>query len=162
MKTRNYLLLPFICLLISCNQKPNQEGANIMTTKDQEDIYKENDRFLEAWNQGDANAAASFYTEDGIRVGAMGDIEHGREEIATAYDNLMHKTMPGAKAKMEKGTIRLLTPELIVWQGELEIVKPDGSSSMKGYVVQVMKKVQGRWLILEAHPKLFLPQPPSK
>ena len=134
----------------------------MMTTKDEEDIYKENDKFLEAWNQGNANAAASFFTEDGVRVGAMGDIEHGREEIAKAYDNLIHKTMPGAKGKTEKGTIRMLTPELAVWQGGLEIQKPDGSPSLKGYVVQVMKKVQGRWLILEAHPKLFPPPPPSK
>jgi uncharacterized protein (TIGR02246 family) len=87
-----------------------------MSTKDQEDIYKENDRFLEAWNQGDHKVAASFYTEDGVRVGAMGDIEHGREEIATAYDNLMHKAMPGAIAKMEKGSIRILTPELVIWK----------------------------------------------
>ena len=130
-----------------------------MTTKDQQDIYKENDKFLEAWNQGDAKAAASFYTEDGVRVGAMGDIEHGREEIAVAYENLMHKVMPGAKAKMEKGTIRMLTTEFAVWQGALEIEKPDGSPAMKGYAVQVMEKVQGRWLILEAHPKLFPPSP---
>jgi len=128
-----------------------------MTTKDEEDIYRENDNFLEAWNKGDAKAAASFFTEDGVRVGAMGDIEHGREEIAVAYDNLLHKGMPGAKAKMDKGTIRMLTHELAVWQGGLEIERPDGSPPMKGYVVQVMKKVEGRWLVLEAHPKLFPP-----
>jgi uncharacterized protein (TIGR02246 family) len=156
MKTRNYLLLSFLLLNISCNQQSHQERENIMT-KSEESIYMGNDRFLEAWNQGDAKAAASFYTEDGVRVGAMGDIEHGREEIATAYDNLMHKAMPGAKAKMEKGSIRILTPELAVWQGGLEIQKPDGSPAMKGYVVQVMKKVNNKWLILEGHPKLFPP-----
>ena len=130
-----------------------------MPTKDEEDIYKENDKFLEAWNQGDTKAVASFFTDDGVRVGAMGDIEHGREEIASAYENLMHKAMPGAKAKMEKGTIRMLTPELALWQGGLEIQKTDGSTPMKGYVVQVMKRVNNKWMILEAHPKLF---PPSK
>ena len=128
-----------------------------MTTNDEENIYKENENFLEAWNQGDVKAAASFFTEDGVRVGAMGVIEHGREEIATAYDNLLHKGMPGAKAKMEKGTIRMLTPELAVWQGGLEIQKPDSSPPMKGYVVQVMKKVNNKWMILEAHPKLYPP-----
>ena len=133
-----------------------------MTTKDEQDIYKENDSFLEAWNKGDAKAAASFFTEDGVRVSAMGDIEHGREEIEMAYDKLIHKTMPGAKAKMEKGTIRMLTPELAIWQGGIEIEKPDGSPSLKGYVIQVMKKVQERWLILEAHPKLFPPAPPKQ
>ena len=130
-----------------------------MTTKDQEDIYRENDSFLEAWNRGDAKAAASFYTEDGVRVGAMGDIEHGRAEIEKAYDHLLHKGIPGAKATMDKGVIRMLSPELAVWQGGLEIKKPDGSPPMKGYVVQVMKKVQGRWLVLEGHPKLFPPPP---
>ena len=133
-----------------------------MNPKDEENIYKENDNFLEAWNKGDAKAAASFFAEDGVRVGAMGDVEHGREEITTAYENLMHKAMPGAKAKMEKGTIRVLTPELVVWQGGIEIEKPDGSPPMKGWVVQVMKKVNDRWLVLEAHPKLFPPPPASK
>ena len=155
MKTKNYLLLSFLFLIISCNQQSNKERGNIMTTNDEESIYKENDSFLEAWNQGDAKVAASFYTEDGVRVGVMGDIEHGREEIAAAYDNLMHKAMPGAKAKMEKGSIRILTPELVIWQGGLEIQKPDGSPAMKGYVMQVMKKMNNKWMILEAHPKLF-------
>ena len=132
-----------------------------MSTKDNDDIYKENNSFLEAWNNGDAKAAASFFAEDGVRVGAMGDIEHGRGEITAAYENLLHKAMPGAKVKMEKGTVRMLTPELAVWQGGLEIGKPDGSPPLKGYVVQVMKKVQGRWLILEAHPKLFPPPLPA-
>lgn len=158
MKLTNFILLPFLFLIISCNQQSNQKGGNIMNEKEEQAIYNETELFLRAWNQGDAKAAASFYTEDGVRVGAMGDIEHGREEIAKAYDNLMHKAMPDAKAKQEKGTIRMLTPELAIWQGGLEIQKPDGSPPMKGYVVQVMKKVNGKWMILEAHPKLF-PQP---
>jgi uncharacterized protein (TIGR02246 family) len=130
-----------------------------MTTGDEDEIYKENDSFMEAWNQGNAQLAASFFTEDAVRVGAMGDIEHGRDEIEKAYDKLMHMTMAGAKGKTEKGIIRMLTTELAVWQGGLEILKPDGSPSLNGYVVQVMKKVNNRWLILEAHPKFFPPSP---
>jgi uncharacterized protein (TIGR02246 family) len=128
-----------------------------MITKDENEIFKANDSFMEAWNQGNAKLAASFFTDDAVRVGAMGDIEHGREEIERAYDKLMHSTMPGAKGKSEKGTIRMLTNELAVWQAELEIQLPDGSRSIKGYVVQVMKKVSNRWMILEAHPKFFPP-----
>lgn len=132
-----------------------------MATNDENDIYKENNSFLEAWNNGDAKAAATFFTEDGVRVGAMGDIAHGREQITAAYDNLLNKAMPGAKVQMEKGTVTMLTPELAIWRGGLEIGRPDGSLPIKGYVVQVMKKVQGRWLILEAHPKFF-PTAPAK
>ena len=56
-----------------------------MTTKDEDEIYKENDSFMEAWNQGNARLAASFFADDAVRVSAMGDIEQGRDEIEKAY-----------------------------------------------------------------------------
>ena len=130
-----------------------------MSIPEEQAIYAENDRFLEAWNTGDAQAAASFYTEDGVRVGAMGDKEQGREQIAAAYNHLLHTAMPGAKVTMEKGTVRMLTPEFAVWKGGIQIERTNGGPALKGHVVQVMKKVGDRWLILEAHPKLFPPSP---
>jgi hypothetical protein len=63
--------------------------------------------------------------------------------------------MPGAVVKQERGSVRMLTPELAVWQGGMEIIPAEGGVPLKGYVMQVMKKVGNRWLILEAHPKLF-------
>jgi hypothetical protein len=51
----------------------------------------------------------------------------------------------------------MLTPEFAIWQGGIEIIPPGGDSALKGHVVQVMKKVKGRWLILESHPKIFPP-----
>ncbi|MER3450279.1 MAG: hypothetical protein C4315_11110 [Chloroflexota bacterium] len=121
-------------------------------------IYQENEMFLEAWNRGDARAAASFFTEDAVRVGAFGDIQRGRDEIEAAYDRLLHQTMPGSTANMERGSIRMLTPDLAVWQGGLEII-PMGRTPMRGHVVQVMQRLGERWLIVEAHPKLFPPRP---
>jgi uncharacterized protein (TIGR02246 family) len=106
-----------------------------------ESIIAETQAFAEAMNAGDAALAASFYTEDGARVGGFGDAQRGREEIETAYIRLLHQTIPGARLKQERGSVRMLTPDLAV--------------------VQVMKKVGGRWLILEAHPKLF-PPPPAR
>lgn len=132
-------------------------GKPSMNVKDEEDIFKEKENFLDAWNKGDAKAAASFFTEDGVRVGAFGDIEHGRQEIEAAYDKLLHHSMSGAKAKQEKGSIRMLTPEFAVWQGGIEIEIPGGSPSLKGHVVEILKNVEGRWLVLESHPKFFPP-----
>ncbi|MEK6574183.1 MAG: SgcJ/EcaC family oxidoreductase [Chloroflexota bacterium] len=130
-----------------------------MKTDDEQAIMNETASFAEAWSKGDAKAAASYYTEDGTRVGAFGDIQNGRSEIEAAYDRLLHQTMPGAVVKQERGSVRMLTPELAIWQGGIEIIPAGGGSALKGYVVQVMKKVEGRWLILEAHPKLFPPPP---
>jgi hypothetical protein len=58
-----------------------------------------------------------------------------------------------AHDRQERGTIRMLTPDLALWQGGMTIQPPGGAPALKGYVVQLMKKVSGRWLVLEAHPK---------
>ena len=93
-----------------------------------------------------------------MRVGALRRREHGLTEIEAAYDGLLHHTMPGATVKMERGSIRMLTPEFAVRQGGIEIFPSNGGSSLKGHAVQVMKKVEGRWLILEG-PKI---PPPAR
>ena len=132
-------------------------NSSIMESNDEDLIIKATQDFLVAWNKGDAKAASEFYTEDGVRVGAFGDIQHGRHEIEVAYDKLLHQTMPGAAVKQERGSVRMLTSDLALWQGAIEIIPAGGSPSLKGYVIQVMKKVNDKWMILEAHPKLFPP-----
>jgi len=131
-----------------------------MKTDDEQAIMNETASFAEAWSKGDAMAAASYYTEDGTRVGAFGDIQNGRSEIEAAYDRLLHQAMPGAVVKQERGSVRMLTPEIAIWQGGIEIIPANGGAALKGYVMQVMKKVEGRWFVLEGHPKLFPPPLP--
>ncbi len=132
-----------------------------MSSTDEQAIFSEIRAFTDAWNRRDAKAAASFFNTDGVRVGAYGDMQHGRAEIEVAYERLLHQTMPGAVVRQERGSVRMLSPDLAVWQGGLEIVPPVGGPALKGYVVQVMRKVEGRWLILEGHPKIF-PPPPTR
>jgi len=128
-----------------------------MTVNDESSaILEEIDGFTKAWNEGDARAAAAFFTEDGVRVGALGDVQQGRPELEAAYQRLLRDMMPGAKVTQERGTVRMLSPDLAVWQGGMVINLPDGSSRT-GYVVQIMKKVGTRWLVIEAHPKFFPP-----
>ncbi len=125
---------------------------------DEDMIVAEIEAFSAAWNKGDAKLASSFFTDDGVRVGAMGDRQRGRAELEAAYQRLLHGALAGAKVRQEPGSVRMLTPDLAVWQGGLEITLPSGAV-MSGHVVQIMRKVAGRWLILEAHPKLFPPSP---
>jgi hypothetical protein len=64
--------------------------------------------------------------------------------------------MSGAKLHQERGTVRMLSPDLAIWQGGLEIHGESGPP-IRGHVVEVMKKSGDRWLVLEAHPKFFPP-----
>lgn len=124
---------------------------------EQEAIIAETQAFAEAWGRGDAKTAASFYADDGVRVGAFGDVQHGRAEIEQAYSRLFNQVMPAAKISQERGTIRMLAPDLAVWQAGIEITPAGQASPMRGHVVQVMKKIGDRWLVVEAHPKIFPP-----
>jgi uncharacterized protein (TIGR02246 family) len=136
-----------------------QKEARMPTHDEQEAIFLEIGAFSEAWSRGDAKGAASFFTEDGVRVGAAGDVEHGRAEVEGAYERLLHGPFAGATVKQDRGAIRMLAPDLALWQGGMTIEPAGGATPLKGYVVQLMKKIDGRWLVLEAHPKLF---PPSR
>ena len=130
--------------------------------KNEETIYAETEAFREAWNKGDVKLVTSFFTDDAIRVdgvGAFGATQRGKKELEAAYDRLFNQTMKGIQMKyLDRGEVRMLSPDFAVWQGNLEIIRPDGIST-KGHVVEIFKKVNDRWLIVEAHPKF--PTPPA-
>lgn len=126
-----------------------------MTTTDEQAILDQSERMSEAWNHRDGEAVSSFFTEDGMRVGPDGAESHGRTDIAAAY-NQMIEQLGGAQVKMEAPSIRLLTPELALVNTFIELANAEGLN-IKGHTLEVWQKVDSRWLILEAHPKIFPP-----
>lgn len=126
-----------------------------MTDEDQ--LHRVHEAFASAWSRGDVASTASFWTEDGLRVGAGGDMQHGRRDIAAALQQLLGGPFKGAAVQLDRGSIRMLAPDLALYQGRMEIQPGAGRSPIKGYFLDVMKKVGGDWLILESHPKLFPP-----
>ena len=130
------------------------------STDEQEAIFREIEAFSAAWSRGDAKAAAWFFTEDGVRVGAAGDVQRGRAELEAGYRRLLHGPFTGATVTQERGTLRMLTPDLALWQGAMRIQPPGNGPAIQGYVVQLMQKVNARWLVLEAHPKIYPPPRP--
>ncbi|GLQ53684.1 SgcJ/EcaC family oxidoreductase [Devosia nitrariae] len=65
-------------------------------TAEEDAIVAEIEAFSTAWNKADAKLAASFFAEEGVRVGAMGDRQQGRAEIEAAFDQLLHGPFAGA------------------------------------------------------------------
>lgn len=119
-------------------------------------IAQAEDYFHEAWDKGDAKEIASLFTDDGVRVGPDGVIYHGRTEIEDAYDKML-KMMHGSTVTYGSGTIRILCDEFATWQGGVEITSGEGKPPIKGYSLDLLKKVDGSWLILEAHPTIIRP-----
>ena len=112
--------------------------------------------FIAAWNRGDPHAAAAVYAGDGTRVGAFGDVSHGRQEIEAAYAKLLQGTMKGATAEWQP-SVRLVSADIAVAQGPLVIHPAGGGSAIRGYSVDIWKRIGGHWQLVEGHPKLFPP-----
>ena len=100
-----------------------------MKSNDEDLFIQSTQEFPIVWNKGDAKAAAEFFTEDGTRVGAFGDIQHGKHEIEVAFDKLLHQTMPGVTIKQERGNVRMLTSDLALWQSGIEIIPAGAPAS---------------------------------
>ena len=137
--------------------RPADDAASHVA--DEENISNELAQLAAAWSRGDAEGAASYYAEDGLRVDPMGEVEHGRAKIAAAYSRVLHGGFAGAKFTVARGSIRWITSDVALWQGGLSIAPPGDAPVKKAYLVHLVKRVNGRWLILEAHPKLLLPVP---
>lgn len=131
---------------------PGLEEARMLTA-DERTILEQVGAFVRAWNQADSGSLAAFFTDDAVRVDGFGDVQHGRQAITDGFRQLFHR-MPGATVRVEQATVRMLSPGLAVWQGGFEILRPD-AAPLKGYVVEVLRKEGGRWLVLESHPKLL-------
>src|SRR3984893_16182340 len=69
-----------------------------------------------AYNRGDANAVAAFYTNDAEYVDEGGNVVSGRGDIEKLLVEEF-TTNPGAKLKINVETIRLLSSDVLVEKG---------------------------------------------
>ncbi len=148
------------CAVLSLTALAGPSKDRPMMTDD-EAMHRMHETFAAAWSRGDTATAAKGWTEDGVRVGAGGDVQHGRAEIAAALGRLLGGVFKGASVSFTRGSIRRLGPDLALYQGPMQIEPGGGRPPIKGYFLDVMKKVDGEWLMLESHPKLFPPPPPT-
>jgi uncharacterized protein (TIGR02246 family) len=128
-----------------------------MASNDKMKILEEIGAFNQAWNRGDAGAAASFFSEDGTRIGVAGDIQTGRIEIEAAFRLLFGQKFAGAQVSVERGIVRMLSENLAVWQGGMKIQPAGNRPALTGAVIQIMKKTGTRWLIFISDAKFFPP-----
>ena len=116
--------------------------------------------FLSAWNHGDTAAVVALYAEDGVRVGAFGDIARGREELRLAYDQLFHGgPLKSARAEVTP-TARKISDTVVLVEGPLTITPSQpGLPALRGYALDIWNMTAHGWRILESHPKFYPTRP---
>lgn len=100
--------------------------------------------FVEAFNKKDAKAVVEFWTPEGEYVDDEGGIHKGRDEIEKGYTQFF-KANPKANLKLEVTSIRILTPETAIEEGEASLDPPlPGPSGVNRYSAIHVKK-DGKW-----------------
>ncbi len=151
-----------LCALsIASPSRAETKPVNKIANNDEAAILDLHERFGTAWSSGSVDALLAMFAPDAIRVGAAGDVQRTPTEIRAAFDRLLTGMFKGAKVTIERGSVRMLSADYAIWQAPMTIDPGAGKPPLRGYVVDVMKKVGGAWLILETHPSLFPPPPPG-
>ena len=133
-------------------------GAGSMNASDIAGIEQVQRDFKAHWTAGDAAACAAAYTEDGVRVGSRGDVQHGRAEIQRAYAKLFSGPFQGASITNGPPSLRPLGHDYALCEAPFTITTARGTV-IEGFSLDVMQKLRGRWWMLESHPRLYPSSP---
>jgi uncharacterized protein (TIGR02246 family) len=105
-------------------------------------------KFSEAWNNNDAAALATFYTEDAVRVGNTGPV-HGREAIQKLYSDLLKQIHVSNHFNKRDQYYAIGTDGKEVWaNGEWSSTnqgKSGGPIQLKGYWSVILVREGDTW-----------------
>jgi uncharacterized protein (TIGR02246 family) len=131
------ILVIFIGLFFtaSCSQQP----VNVS-----DDIAKANNEFMEAFNNGDMNAVAQHYTEDGKLFPANSEIIEGRQNIEAFWSG-------APEMGVKKVNLETTTAEgygyTAIEEGKYTLYADGDIIIDKGKYIVTWEKVNGSWLI---------------
>jgi uncharacterized protein (TIGR02246 family) len=108
--------------------------------------------FIEAFDQGDATALASLYTENAVRVTVEGGTVIGRAAIEEEFAAYFAGPFKGTSMTINAGRVQVVGAETAVNEGTYEvsgIMTPDGQPAppVKGSYVNTVMNMDGVWLI---------------
>jgi uncharacterized protein (TIGR02246 family) len=118
---------------------------------DENEIRLEIQGYLEAWNSGDAQRLASFYTEDGDRANNRGDFFRGRAAILDHYKRLFaNPPSSGSERRLvyDHVYVRVVSEDAAVVDVEYEVsgTSAEVDRSVRGRNTVFMVKRDGRWM----------------
>jgi uncharacterized protein (TIGR02246 family) len=152
-------------LVVGCQPEPEPEETPVAETAapamtDEEMVHKMVEEFTAAWNQGDANAIAAFWTEDGDMVAPNGDFVKGRASLESYYRDYFEGAYQGTTISIEPANIRLLEPDVMMVDGSYEVagMKDAEGNDMpiiKGMYMHVSVKQGDVWRMISHRP--FVP-----
>jgi uncharacterized protein (TIGR02246 family) len=116
------------------------------TPAEQAAIAKRAQEFIEAFNKGDAEAVANFWTPDGDYIDMAGETLKGRKAIAAAFGK-QFEAVRGAKLQIHPTSTRIVKPDLAIEDGITEVIPPDNGPPSAARYTAVHVNVDGQWFL---------------
>lgn len=158
MNRRTFLAVGLVVILAAVSAKaqqtpPSPDASNAGQPAPQDEssaelaaIRAESEAFVAAFNEGNAKAIASLWTEDGHYIDESGQIFAGREAIEKGYADFFANN-PDARIRVVIDSLRLLSDSKAIEDGRTMVDPPSAGAPAIGRYTAVHAKVDGNWLM---------------
>jgi uncharacterized protein (TIGR02246 family) len=126
-------------------QKAEPPAGKNTREADSAEIQAQADRFLRAFESGDAERVASFWTADGELIGDDGSVYQGRAAIEKAYRELFG-TKGKRQAEVERESLRFPSQDTAIEEGRFQVRVDKGEPTASRYSILYVRE-GGKWLM---------------
>ena len=154
----------FSTALLTCSAALTLSTASAGQTTDDAAIREVQTRQADAWNRHDATAYANLFTEDGEVVNVVGWWWKGRHQIESRLTDAFAFVFRDSRMTIADVQIRYLTPGLalahVLWTMSGAKTPAGIPEPREGIQIEVLKKVDGKWLIYSFQNTNSVPERP--
>lgn len=122
------------------------------------------DRFVEAWNHGDAAAMGPLFAKDADLINPFGRTASGRDGIVKFFSDELATLTKGTHFEVKEFSPHLMRPDLAVEDMDIEIsggtLAPDPAKPLRNHAFLVVEKQGGHWQVRHLRAWAYLPPPP--
>ncbi|HLW64660.1 MAG TPA: SgcJ/EcaC family oxidoreductase [Gemmataceae bacterium] len=132
---------------------PNPPADNTTERKDDlAGIEKAMKAFTEAFEKGDADAAAAMLTSGAELIPDSGNAIRGRDAIRKALAEFFPKN-PRVKVTLDVESTRFTSKDTAIQEGQIKVVPKEGETTYNRYSILLVRE-DGKWLLgyIKEHP----------
>ncbi len=130
----------------SARQEAPREGSKEDRPADRAAVAAVMQGFVRAFERGDAQALAAFWTEGGEFIGGDGTSVRGRAALAKAYAGFFAKN-PRVKVEVDRDSLRFLSRDTAVEEGHFKMRKDKAEAPAAARYSALHVREGGKWLL---------------
>ncbi len=116
---------------------------------DEQAIRRLMERFVAAWNRGDAKAVSELWEVEGVYTLTSGGVVRGRGELEKRFAEALDGSDKGSRREISVTRIHFIRPDVAVVDGAFEVT--GGSIPRKSGYTFIASKKDARWHIAVWH-----------